>query len=247
MKLKMAFHPGEEDQVELMQELNDTNQVAGRLELLDTWARAGEIEVSRWEAAEEALGCEARGAMHDLVEHIIQDRSFERDLGLYIDAGAELNDLVYAARRLLQAGQKVVLLDWDITRGAGEELLSSDIPVIDIHRAGDESSSNQVNLDEGRAELVVHQGADDLDWSMTVERAGQLMKKLEGVDVILFMAADTATGQLELEEDTVAMSASTVGNLAGAWGASVLATGGTVKIYQVLLGQLEMTSRELNR
>jgi acetoin utilization deacetylase AcuC-like enzyme len=178
--------------------------------------------------------------MYDLVEELISDRAFGRAAGVYLDAGAELEDLVYAARRLLQAGQKVVLLDWDVTRGAGEELLSSEIPVIDIH-LGDEDQ-----VEDGRAELVVHQGADDLDWTMTVTRAGELMKKLEGVDVIVFLGEDTATGELQLEEDTVAMSASTVGGLAGAWGASILVATAQARIYQVLASQLEMTWQELN-
>ncbi len=246
MKMKMSFDPGDEDQVELLKELRDQNQVGDQLEILNTWTQASEIEKTRWSSAADQLGvARVDGGMYDLVEDLVRERAFDHQVGAYLAPRAELDDLVYAARRLLQAGMKVVLLDWDVARGAGEELLSSDIPVIDIHR-GDLGDPLVDMTGEGRAELIVDQGADDLEWTMTVERAGELMRQLEGVDVILFLAEDTATREFELEEDTVAMSASSVGRLAGAWGASCLVARADAKTFTVLASQLEMTWQELS-
>ena len=242
MKMKYSYNPERPGELRLAEELRAQPQVGKQLEELTAWTKASEIEKTRWNRLEEILGVRVTGSMHDLVEDLLVDRAFEKTAGVYLAAGAELDDLVYAARRLLQAGQKVVLLDWDVTRGAGEELLSSEIPVIDIHQGGDPL----VDLaGGGRAELVVDQGADDLDWTMTVKRAGELIHQLDGVDVIVFLAKDTATEALELEEDTVDMSASTVGRLAGAWGASVLMAGASARTYAVLGAEMFMIDQEL--
>lgn len=245
MKMKYSYDPANEDQVRMLEELRAMPQVGDQLETYSSWVQASEIEKATWARVAGSVEARVSGAMFDLVEQLLADRAFERTPGAYLAGGAQLDDLVYAAKRLLQGGQKVVLLDWDVTRGAGEELLSSVVPVIDIHQGAAEGGEDLAG--EGRAELTVDQGADDLEWTMTVERAGELMRELEGVDVILFLADDTATGEFQLEEDTVSMSASTVGRLAGAWGASVLQAGGSSRIYQVLASQLEMTSQELNR
>lgn len=243
MKMKYSYNQERPGEKRLAEELRALPQVGYQLEELTAWTKASDIEKTRWKNLADILEAQVNGAMHDLVEDLLVDRVFEKQPGVYLaGGGTQLEDLVYAARRLLQAGQKVVLLDWDVTRGAGEELLSSEIPVIDIHQGGDPL----VDLaGEGRVELTVDQGADDLDWTMTVERAGDLMRQLEGVDVILFLATDTATEQLELEEDTVDMSASTVGRLAGAWGASVLMAGASARTYAVLAAELFMIDQEL--
>jgi hypothetical protein len=124
MMMKTSYDPGDQAQLGLVEELRHIPQVGDQLEELTAWTKASEIEQARWSRAGQAVEARASGGMYDLVEELISDRAFGRAAGVYLDAGAELEDLVYAARRLLQAGQKVVLLDWDVTRGAGEELLN---------------------------------------------------------------------------------------------------------------------------
>lgn len=264
MKLKMAVDHEDELQVKTLELLKTKFENQGELEELTSWSQASEIEKTRWHQAGEAVGARVRGGMYDLVEHLISDRAFARQPGVYFEPGAEDGELVYAARRLLQAGQKVVLLDWDVARSAGEELLSSEIPVIDISQGGDNDQDDQGNWGPGgRAEFVVHQGADDLDWTMTVERAGELMRQLEGVEVIVFLVGPGSalegdhSSQVQVTMDTLAMSARSIGRTAGAWGASILVGAGgagTVsspelwsKTLEVLVYELEMMTMELNR
>lgn len=83
-----------------------------RLQVLDTWARASEVEKIRWTRAAARLGVKPSGGTFDLVETIIRGRALDTGHGIYFDPAASPDDLDYAARRLAEAGMEVAHLDW---------------------------------------------------------------------------------------------------------------------------------------
>jgi hypothetical protein len=227
MKTKLALEPGNQVHEELLKH-TDT-WASGQLEILDSWAAASEIEMARWTRAGDAVKARVGGATHDLVEQLLADRAVDHQVGVYFTPGAADEELIYATRRLQGAGQKVVLVDWDLRTDDLEALLAAELEVVSLVR-----------------DQVSSQG-----WTVTVEGAADLMAQLEGVDVIIYRAEQGDLG-VEMDIETWAMASSKVGGLAGAWGASVLAAGELrnsstetwSKNLQVLVGQmaLEMTT-----
>lgn len=242
---------------QLVERLKTRYPVEGQLEVLDSWRAASKIEKTRWKAAGEAVEARVDGGMYDLVEDLVQDRAFGKSSGVYFAPGAAGDQLVYAARRLTQAGMKVAYLDWEAGQQAVEELLSSEIPVIDILEGAD---SHLGDLGAGgTVQLGLNPEAGDQEFLLVSERAGNLFKQLEGVDVLIFV---TGPGTIEgnhsstarVTIDTWAMASRSVGRLAGAWGASVLATGGLAnvsapeaweKLLATLVSEMQLMEAEL--
>lgn len=243
----------------LVELLKKKYPAAGELEVLSSWKQASPIEKANWERAARYYEARVDGGMYDLVEDLVRDRSFTRSSGVYFAPGAAGDDLVYAARRLTNAGFKVAYLDWEAGEQAIEQLMSSEIPVVDILEGVDPDLGDLGA--GGSVQLSVEQGAGDLEWMAVSERAGDLMRQLEGIDVLVFVPGLSAiegnhASTLQVTMDTWAMSARTVGRLAGSWGASVLVAGGSLanvsapeawdKLLTVLVGEQLMIERELN-
>lgn len=241
-KFKAAIDPAQTELIEALR----ARFTRGQLEVFSSWTQASELEMARWARSAETVEHQVEdlprlGASHTLVDQLLEDRAYRKSSGIYFAPGARGTDLVYAVRRLLMSGQKVVFLDWDAGSSAEEQLLELEVPTFDILQGfqgfkatgGSESVQLQVPPAAGSSDPFSDAAKDDLEWTMTVERAGQLMQELEGADVLVFLASPTAVeevpgSELEVSSEALAMSARTFGNLAGTWGASILVGGGEV-------------------
>lgn len=201
----------------------------GMCEVLEDWARAGEIQRGKWlraaqtiqpdrvqklqsELAKEIWESELLmfGATFELVDRLIRDRAFEGKHGVYFNpAGGELtgqhdgvevlNDLAWACLRLQEAGYKVAYLDWDAHHSNETEELLNGSGVLTISIHDLTTAATTYSDEEGAGFINVPVGKTDLDFIDAVGRAVDSIAAFGKIDVLVLNAG--ADG-LEQDEST---------------------------------------------
>lgn len=226
----------------------------GMCEVLEDWARAGEIQRGKWlraaqtiqpdrvqklqsELAEEVWESELLmfGATFELVDRLIRDRAFEGKHGVYFNpAGGELtgqhegvevlNDLAWACLRLRDAGYTVAYLDWDAHHSNETEALLKDTGVLSIS-IHDLTTAATTYSDPDGAGFINYGLSAEGDSLEFVDAVGQAADKLAELGIDVLVLNAGADG-LEVDEST-----------GMAWSTDAMAVAG--KIIGDLAGELD--------
>lgn len=224
------------------------------VEMMETWAAAGDVTRERWLEAAERIQPAARkmvearpellwmfGGTFVLTEELISDRAFKKEANLYFNpAGGELsgqhqdvevlNDLAYAAVRLRGAGLRVAVVSLDAHHANQTESLlrgMDDVPTFSVHQA---SSAATTYSTESFINYGLAAGSGDEELLSAVDDICDSLREMD-LDVVLMDIgcdglADDPSSQLAYTEEGLGLAGIRVAQVAAAKDASMLVGGG---------------------